>query len=64
MLLNPCKECVPPKRSTGAVSCHSHCAEYIAWRKEYDELKAKERQERQKATDLYSLRPRYWKGSR
>ena len=41
---NPCKECVSPKRYPG---CHVVCEAYIKWKEEWDELKAKERKQKQ-----------------
>ena len=38
-----CQGCEPPKRYPG---CHSHCEEYIAWKKEHDELKEKIKKEK------------------
>lgn len=37
-----CKTCVPPKRHPG---CHSTCEIYLAWKKDFDEEKAKEKEE-------------------
>lgn len=52
MSINPCKGC-----EERHYLCHSTCEKYITWRKEYDELQAKIKAER----DLYySL----WKASR
>lgn len=39
----PCKDCVPPERTS---TCHSHCGKYIKWvtaRKEYTDYIAFER---------------------
>lgn len=30
----PCYGCVPPKRQTGKINCHSVCDEYIEWKAE------------------------------
>ena len=38
MMKNPCKDC--PDRYPG---CHSKCERYKSWKKEWDELKEKER---------------------
>lgn len=38
MMKNPCKDC--PDRYPG---CHAKCEKYKAWKKEWDEIKEKER---------------------
>ncbi len=38
MMKNPCKDC--PDRYPG---CHAKCERYKSWKKEWDELKEKER---------------------
>lgn len=48
---NPCKHCVPPKRSPG---CHSKCIDYIEWRKALDELNERERN--RKSSEYFSKR--------
>lgn len=35
---NPCRHCMPPKRSA---ACHSDCPEYLAWKAAAKESKAK-----------------------
>ena len=42
---NPCRYCVPPTRKPG---CHSRCPEYIAWKKDHDEVKERIRKEKEK----------------
>lgn len=40
---NPCKFCVPPKRTP---TCHALCKEYINWRKELNKINSKIREKR------------------
>lgn len=44
ILVNPCKECVAPKRH---IECHAKCEAYIQWKGEWDALKDKERKQKQ-----------------
>lgn len=34
------------------IGCHAHCEQYLSWRREYDELKARIRLERER--DVYT----------
>lgn len=49
MQTSPCKDCVAPKRYPG---CHSVCKEYISWKAEHDEVKARARAKESEAPVL------------
>lgn len=53
MAINCCRYCVAPKRYPG---CHSHCAEYLAEKSEYDRLKAEYDKKRAIGNEIYSRR--------
>jgi hypothetical protein len=54
MYVNPCKGCEPPKRSVEP-NCHSCCTEYLEWRRGYEAEREKEREERKKEQDVYTV---------
>lgn len=52
MQTSPCKDCVAPKRYPG---CHSVCKEYIGWKAERDEVKARAKESETPALSDYSF---------